>query len=123
MTSSIADHGERLAPLMRKAGFRYVFLGIENILDDDLQFLRARSKNTSREKGRSVGNATIKAIHYIHKNKMYVVGGLIVGNPSDTRESVEANLEFARRYVDWPYIQHPTPYPRTPMTKDFATVG
>ncbi|MEO8482585.1 MAG: hypothetical protein ABI634_10275, partial [Acidobacteriota bacterium] len=26
---------------------------------------------------------------------------------------------FARRYVDWPYIQHPTPYPGTPMTKDF----
>ena len=42
---------------------------------------------------------------------MYVVGGLIVGNPDDTRESIEANLAFARRYVDWPYIQHPTPYP------------
>jgi hypothetical protein len=50
---------------------------------------------------------------------MYVVGGLIVGNPDDTPESIEANLEFARHYVDWPYIQHPTPYPRTPMTKDF----
>ena len=43
---------------------------------------------------------------------MYVVGGLIVGNPDDTREAIEANLAFARRYVDWPYIQHPTPYPR-----------
>jgi len=48
---------------------------------------------------------------------------LIVGNPGDTRESIEANLEFARRYVDWPYIQHPTPYPRTPMTKDFRDQG
>jgi hypothetical protein len=36
---------------------------------------------------------------------------------------VEANLEFARRYVDWPYIQHPTPYPGTPMTKDFVDRG
>ena len=54
---------------------------------------------------------------------MYVVGGLIVGNPTDTRESVEANLQFARRYVDWPYIQHPTPYPRTPMAKDFRDRG
>jgi anaerobic magnesium-protoporphyrin IX monomethyl ester cyclase len=52
-----------------------------------------------------------------------VVGGLIVGNPGDTRESIEANLEFARRYIDWPYIQHPTPYPRTPMTKDFQQRG
>src|SRR6185312_2410052 len=31
-----------------------------------------------------------------------------------------ANLEFARQYVDWPYIQHPTPYPGTPMTDDFV---
>jgi len=54
---------------------------------------------------------------------MYVVGGLIVGNPDDTRESIEANLQFAREHVDWPYIQHPTPYPRTPMTKDFQTAG
>jgi anaerobic magnesium-protoporphyrin IX monomethyl ester cyclase len=46
-----------------------------------------------------------------------------VGNPGDTRESIEANLEFARRYVDWPYIQHPTPYPGTPMTKDFRQQG
>jgi radical SAM superfamily enzyme YgiQ (UPF0313 family) len=119
MTSAIANYGETLAPLMRKAGFKYVFLGIENILEDDLQFLRASSKNVLRERGQKVGNATMRAIEYIHRNKMYVVGGLIVGNPNDTRESVEANLRFARRYIDWPYIQHPTPYPGTPMTQDF----
>src|SRR5439155_24693547 len=85
---------------------------------NDLAFLRATSKNTKREAGRK-SNATIKAIDYIHKNKMFVVGGLIVGNPDDTRESIETNLTFARQYVDWPYIQHPTPYPRTPMTRDF----
>jgi anaerobic magnesium-protoporphyrin IX monomethyl ester cyclase len=119
MTSAIANHGETLAPLMRQAGFRYVFLGIENILESDLQFLRAAAKNAARDHGREVGNATLQAIEYLHRNQMYVVGGLIVGNPDDTRESIEANLAFARRYVDWPYIQHPTPYPRTPMTKDF----
>ena len=119
MTSAIANHGETLAPLMRKAGFKYVFLGIENILEDDLQFLRASSKNVMRDNGKKVGNATLQAIDYIHRNKMYVVGGLIVGNPNDTRESVEANLRFARRHIDWPYIQHPTPYPGTPMTEDF----
>jgi radical SAM superfamily enzyme YgiQ (UPF0313 family) len=119
MTSSIANHGETLAPLMRQAGFRYVFLGIENILDNDLDFLKARSKNAEREHGRTVGNASARAIDLLHRHGMYVVGGLIVGNPDDTPESVEANLAFARKYVDWPYIQHPTPYPRTPMTKDF----
>ena len=119
MTSSIAARGDSLAPLMREAGFRYVFLGIENILEEDLEFLRASSKNAARKGGRQVGNATLEAIHLLHRHGMFVVGGLIVGNPGDTRESIEANLEFARRYVDWPYIQHPTPYPGTPMTKDF----
>jgi anaerobic magnesium-protoporphyrin IX monomethyl ester cyclase len=119
MTAPIAQHGARLAPLMRQAGFRYVFLGIENVLDEDLAFLRARAKNARREKGRTIGNASIEAIEHLHRHGMYVVGGLIVGNPDDTRESIEANLAFARRYVDWPYIQHPTPYPRTPMTRDF----
>jgi radical SAM superfamily enzyme YgiQ (UPF0313 family) len=123
MTSSIAAHGDTLAPLMRRAGFRYVFLGIENVLDDDLVFLRARAKNATREGGRQVGNATIKAIDVLHRHGMYVVGGLIVGNPGDTREAIEANLAFARRYVDWPYIQHPTPYPGTPMTRDFVERG
>ena len=123
MTSAIANHGERLAPLMRRAGFRYVFLGIENVIDADLEFLRAKSKNTRRENGRGVGNAAIKAIEYIHQNKMYVIGGLIVGNPNDTRESIQTNLLFAQRYIDWPYIQHPTPYPRTPMTKGLREKG
>ena len=122
MTSSIAAAGETLAPLMRKAGFRYVFLGIENVLEADLRFLRARAKNLQRGTDRGA-NATIAAIDVLHRHGMFVVGGLIVGNPNDTREAIEANLEFARRYVDWPYIQHPTPYPGTPMTVDFRRRG
>ncbi len=123
MTSAVADHGEALAPKMRRAGFRYVFLGIENILAEDLGFLKAEAKNRRHENGRSAGNATLQAIEHIHRNDMVVVGGLIVGNPGDTRESIEANLEFARRHVDWPYIQHPTPYPGTPMTKELLERG
>jgi radical SAM superfamily enzyme YgiQ (UPF0313 family) len=123
MTSAIASSGDSLCPLMRKAGFRYVFLGIENILEEDLGFLKASAKNAQRENGRRTGNATLRAIDLLRRNKMYVVGGLIVGNPSDTRESIEANLDFAARYVDWPYIQHPTPYPATPMTRDLAARG
>jgi anaerobic magnesium-protoporphyrin IX monomethyl ester cyclase len=123
MTSAIANHAETVVPLMRQAGFRYVFLGIENVLEDDLKFLRASSKNTRREQGRKTGNATVQAIDALHRHKMYVVGGLIVGNPSDTVESIQANLDFARRHIDWPYIQHPTPYPRTPMTQDFQNRG
>jgi radical SAM superfamily enzyme YgiQ (UPF0313 family) len=123
MTAPLAQHGARLAPLMRRAGFRYVFLGIENILDEDLVFLKARAKNSHRDKGKTIGNASLEAIRHLHENGMYVIGGLIVGNPDDTQASIEANLAFARQYVDWPYIQHPTPYPRTPMTRDFRDRG
>jgi anaerobic magnesium-protoporphyrin IX monomethyl ester cyclase len=123
MTSSIASHGDTLAPLMRRAGFRYVFLGIENVLDEDLAFLRASAKNTARAGGRQTGNASVRAIERLHRAGLTVVGGIIVGNPDDTRASIEANLAFARRYVDWPYIQHPTPYPGTPMTQTFQQRG
>ena len=123
MTSSIANHGETLAPLMRAAGFRYVFLGIENVLDEDLAFLQAAAKNAQREGGRRVGNATLRAIELLHRAGIYVVGGIIVGNPDDTRDVDRDQPAFARQYVDWPYIQHPTPYPGTPMTKDFRARG
>lgn len=123
MTSTIASHGATLAPLMRRAGFRYVFLGIENVLQQDLGFLKAESKNARRANGKRTGNAAIDAIRHIRRAGMFVVGGLIVGNPADTRDDIEANLEFARRWVDWPYIQHPTPYPGTPMTADLQRLG
>src|SRR5260370_28930324 len=64
MTAPLAQHGATLAPLMRQAGFRYVFLGIDNVLHEDLVFLKARAKNTRREHGRTVGNATIEAIEH-----------------------------------------------------------
>ena len=123
MTSTIANHGDTLVPLMAEAGFKYVFLGIENVLDSDLAFLKAASKNYRRENGKRTGNATIRAIEYLHAHKMYVVGGLIVGSPDDTEDSIKTNLDFVKQYVDYPYIQHPTPYPRTPMTTDLAAQG
>ena len=124
MTSAIANAPETLVPLMRRAGFRYVFLGIENILEDDLGFLKASAKNAERgENGLRVGNATLKAVERLHRHGLFVVGGLIVGNPDDTKEKIEANLDFADRHVDWPYIQHPTPYPGTPMTLELRARG
>ena len=96
MTAPFAAHGTELAPLMKQAGFRYVFLGIENILEDDLAFLKAGAKNSQRQNGRRIGNATTAAVDILHRHGMVIVGGLIVGNPDDTAEAIEANLAFAR---------------------------
>jgi radical SAM superfamily enzyme YgiQ (UPF0313 family) len=123
MTPAFTPGGDDLGRAMRAAGFRYVFLGIENVLEPDLAFLRAGAKNARREAGRTTGSATLRAVEVLHRHGLLVVGGLIVGNPGDTRASIEANLAFARRYVDWPYIQHPTPYPGTPMTREFRERG
>src|SRR4029450_9083263 len=83
MTSPLAEHGATLAPLMRRAGFRYVFLGIATMLDSDLPLPKAAAKNTRRTKGQQAGNATITAINHLHRHGLFVVGGLIVGNPDD----------------------------------------
>ncbi len=121
MTSAIAADGPRLVPLMKAAGIRYVFLGIENVIAEDLAFLKASAKNR-RRRGEG-GSAITTAIDLLHRHGLFVVGGLIVGNPDDTREAIEANLAFARRSVAGPYIPHPTPDPATPMTHDLAARG
>ena len=124
MTSAIADHGATLAPLMRRAGFRYVFLGIENILDEDLGFLKAEAKNRrARERPRGRQRDARRRSSTCTATACSWSAGSSSATRTTRRESIEANLEFARRYVDWPYIQHPTPYPRTPMTKEFRERG
>ena len=92
MTAPFATHGATLVPLMKAAGFRYVFLGIENVLDADLAFLKARAKNSRQSPGETRRNTTMEAIDVLHRHGLLVVGGLIVGNPDDTRESIATNL-------------------------------
>ena len=69
MTAPFASHGATLAPLMKKAGFRYVFLGIENVLEQDLAFLKASAKNRSaRRAGPGARNAPLDAIDVLHSH-------------------------------------------------------
>ena len=100
MTSPIAQHGATLAPLMRRAGFRYVFLGIENVLAEDLAFLRARAKNAPARRRTAGRQRALEAVEHLHRHGMFVVGGLIVGNPEDTRDAIDANLDV-RAAATW----------------------
>ena len=94
MTASIATHGERLAPLMREAGFRYVFLGIENVLDEDLAFLKAKAKNSRRQQGMRT-NTAIAAVDLLHRHGMLVVGGLMLRREPPVQSAAEPPPEPA----------------------------
>src|SRR5258706_960523 len=76
MTSAIANHGETLAPLMRRAGVRYVFLRIQKILVNDLEVLKASSKKNMRTDGHDTREANRKTIDLLHRNHIVVTQGL-----------------------------------------------
>src|SRR5258707_11742058 len=61
MTSAIANHGETLAPLMRRAGVRDGFLGMEKILQKDVEFMKDSAKKQERADGHDTGNARLQA--------------------------------------------------------------
>ena len=121
MTSSIATSRRDTGPADAEAGFRYVFLGIENILDEDLVFLRPTAKNAQREQDggreRDGGDRRPASKRDVRRRR-----------PDRRQPGRHARLDrsesdVCREYVDWPYIQHPTPYPGTPMTQDFRENG
>ncbi len=98
-----------LSKAMKEAGFFSVFLGIENISQRNLKQLN---------KG-DITEDTKKAVKYLHDAGVAVVGGMIVGNPDDTREDIEENYQFFRdQGVDIYFDQVLTPYPKTGIREE-----
>ena len=87
---------------------------------DDLVFRKARAKNARREGGRTIGNASIEAIDASAPSRHVRRGGRYRRQPGRHagRDRDEPCVRAART-VDRPYIEHPTPYRCTPMTRDF----
>ena len=99
---------EDMVERMGAAGFRSVFLGIENGSGKNL---RAAGKG-------DIVEASRKAIANCHKHGMMVIGGLIFGFPEDDEESIRENYEFFKDIgADAAYCQILTPYPKTDMRK------
>ena len=124
MTSSIASHGDD-AGAADAEGRLPLRLPRHRERPRRGPRVPARLGEERAARGRTAASATrrCRRSSALHRAGLSVVGGIIVGNPDDTRASIETNLAFAQRYVDWPYIQHPTPYPGTPMTEDFRRRG
>ena len=69
---------EDMVAKMAKAGFKTIFLGMEN----------ASAKNLEVLKKGNILNATQKAVELCHKYGMLVIGGVIFGLPDDDEQSI-----------------------------------
>ncbi|MDR2548899.1 MAG: B12-binding domain-containing radical SAM protein [Desulfobulbus sp.] len=105
---------EPMVAKMAQAGFRSVFLGIEN----------GSKKNLSAAGKGDIVAASKKAIENCHKYGMMVIGGLIFGFPGDDADSIRENYEFFVDIgADASYCQILTPYPKTGMRAQLLEQG
>lgn len=103
-SSAGISSSERLVEKMARAGFKYVFLGIENATGENLKALN---------KGNIV-NKSKQAVQYLQKYGILVAGGLIIGNPEDDYERIEESYKFLSDLkVDFADVQTLVPYPKT----------
>jgi radical SAM superfamily enzyme YgiQ (UPF0313 family) len=103
-----------LAPLLARAGFRWVFLGIESGIPRNLR---------SMAKGGVLGNAH-RAAELLQQQGIGVWGGFIVGHPDDTRQDIRDTFRYALRLgVDHPVFQTLTPYPKTQTREELLAQG
>lgn len=105
---------ENLVKKMARAGFKYVFLGIEN----------ASKKNLKALNKGDIVNKSKQAVKYLQEYGIVVAGGLIIGNPDDDYESMEETFKFARDLkVDFAGVQFLVPYPKTPIREKLLESG
>lgn len=105
---------EEVVSAMARAGFRAVFLGIENLDPVNQRFL---NKSNPIEKARV-------AVANLHQFGIAAAGGLILGNPEDGREEICRAFRTARDLgLDHAIIWCLTPYPGTEVREDLIGRG
>ena len=98
-----------LAQKMAKAGFRIVFLGIENVSKENLKNLK---------KGNIIEKTKL-AVKKLHEQDIMIVGGMIIGHPNDKEEDIAQNYEFfVNLDIDFFADQILTPYPKTELREE-----
>jgi radical SAM superfamily enzyme YgiQ (UPF0313 family) len=110
---SVADN-EAMVKKMSEAGFRVVFLGIENVSSHNL---RTMEKADIVEKAK-------RAIENCHRYGLMVIGGVVFGLPDDDEEAIRRNYQFLNDLeADASYCQMLTPYPKTKLREYLIDEG
>jgi anaerobic magnesium-protoporphyrin IX monomethyl ester cyclase len=100
---SMARH-ESMVEKMSQAGFRVVFLGIEN----------ASKRNLRTMEKTDIVEEAKRAVENCHRYGIMVIGGLIFGLPDDDEEDIKKNYQFLNDLeIDASYCQILSPYPKT----------
>lgn len=108
------SRNEAMVEKMAQAGFRSVFLGIENVSQQNL---------AAANKGNIV-SASQKAVEICHRYGIMVIGGLIFGFPDDDEQAIIQNYQFLNTIgADAAYCQILTPYPKTEMRQQLIDKG
>jgi anaerobic magnesium-protoporphyrin IX monomethyl ester cyclase len=95
---------KKLVEKMARAGFKQVFLGIENPSKKNLEQL---NKGDIVEK-------SIRAVQHLKDNGFVISSGFIIGTPEDSYRDVEETFRFAHELgTDFPAVQILVPYPKT----------
>ena len=98
------SRNEDMVRMMAAAGFKTVFLGIENVSKKNL---------LTAQKG-DIVNASRKALELCHKYDIMVTAGMIFGFPDDDETDIIENYKFLKSIeADTSYCQILTPYPKT----------
>jgi len=100
---------------MARAGFKVVFLGIENVSVRNLKFL---------SKAKEAAEMAREAVSRLKEHGMFVMGGFVLGNPEDGEEDFWRNFEFAKSLkLDAPLFFIATPYPKTALREALMGEG
>jgi radical SAM superfamily enzyme YgiQ (UPF0313 family) len=99
--------------IMRKAGFKVVFLGIESMIPVNLSFLSPKKSDLY------TSDTTYKVVKKLREEGIIVLGGFMLANPEDSAVEFWHHLEQARRLkVDLPIFFISTPYPGTELREE-----
>ena len=110
---SVANN-EAMVKKMSEAGFRVVFLGIENVSSHNLRTMEKAD----------IVEAAKRAIENCHRYGIMVIGGLIFGLPDDDEEAIRRNYQFLNDLeADASYCQMLTPYPKTKLREYLISEG